>query len=70
MRQKIVTGTEEQGSLKYLRNLSLANYKVVYNISNILNVLLASLQVLFEISTALFIRQRAEVFTTVCPAGA
>jgi hypothetical protein len=59
-----------QGSLKYLQNLSLANYKILYNISNILNVLLTSSQVLFEISTALYIRQRAEVITTVCPAAA
>jgi hypothetical protein len=35
MRQKIVTGTEEQGSLKYLQNLSLANYKILCNIYNI-----------------------------------
>jgi len=28
MRQKIITGTEEQGSSKYLQNLSPANYKI------------------------------------------
>jgi hypothetical protein len=35
MRQKIVTGTEQQGSLKYPQNLSLANYEILYNICNI-----------------------------------
>jgi len=29
MRQKIVTRTEEQGSLKYLQDLCLANYKIL-----------------------------------------
>jgi hypothetical protein len=35
-----------------------------------MNAHLARLQVLFEISTALYVRQRAKVFTAVCPAGA
>lgn len=34
-RQKIVTGTEEQRYLKYVQNISPANYNILYNIYNI-----------------------------------